>query len=245
MNSINTIFFDAVGTLFAVKGSVGQIYSQAAQHFGVTVASEALDLAFHQVFSATPAAAFPGSEPDQRLALERHWWYAVVEKTFLEAGQELSAFSDFAGYFNYVYDLFATQHPWLLYEDTLSALETLQTQSLCLCIISNFDSRLLQVLAALDLEHYFTHVTISTQVGAAKPDPQIFEYALAQLPTPIQALHVGDSRSQDYWGAKQSGLQALWLNRDGMTSEQIPVEHQVQSLLEVVAWLEEDSTGAP
>lgn len=37
MKKPKVIFLDAVGTLFGVKGSVGTVYSQIAQDFGVEV----------------------------------------------------------------------------------------------------------------------------------------------------------------------------------------------------------------
>ena len=37
------IFLDAVGTLFGVKGSVGEVYREIAADFGVDVAASVLD----------------------------------------------------------------------------------------------------------------------------------------------------------------------------------------------------------
>lgn len=46
---LRVLFFDAVGTLFRVRGSVGQVYSQVAAEYGVRVDPQALDRAFGQV----------------------------------------------------------------------------------------------------------------------------------------------------------------------------------------------------
>jgi putative hydrolase of the HAD superfamily len=67
----------------------------------------------------------------------------------------------------------------------------------------------------LALDSWFQSVTISTQVGSAKPEAKIFEAALAKHRyRPSQAWHVGDSWSEDYEGSVTAGLQGIWLNRD-------------------------------
>lgn len=82
-------------------------------------------------------------------------------------------------------------------------------------ILSNFDSRLHSVLQGLGLSHYFSSVTISTQVGAAKPDPRIFAIALEKHNcSPEEAWHIGDSIEEDYQGAKAAGLRGVWINRE-------------------------------
>ena len=55
-------------------------------------------------------------------------------------------------------------------------------------------------------------VAISEEVGAVKPDPEIFRYALAELGV-RKATMVGDSWEHDVLGATGSGMDAIWLNR--------------------------------
>jgi putative hydrolase of the HAD superfamily len=81
-------------------------------------------------------------------------------------------------------------------------------------IVSNFDSRLYSVLQALELRDFFSSITISTQAGAAKPDPQIFAIALEKHNCePAAAWHIGDSIAEDYQAAKAAGLRGIWINR--------------------------------
>ena len=57
------IFLDAVGTLFGVAGSVGQIYSEIARQHGVRADAEELNQAFFRTFKAAPPMAFPDADP--------------------------------------------------------------------------------------------------------------------------------------------------------------------------------------
>lgn len=222
------LFFDAVGTLFRVRGSVGEIYGRVAADYGVQVDPQELNRAFYQAFARAPAAACPGLTGSELLAWERAWWRQVVQDTFSQLGDPgdnprgdpigtPAVFPEFEAFFDQVFDLFAEGEPWELYPETLPVLHTLREHGIPLGVISNFDSRLLPVLKRLQLQEYFSSITLSTQVGYAKPDAKIFHTALQAQGIPseqaLQALHIGDSYNQDYLGAKAAGLNALWLDR--------------------------------
>jgi putative hydrolase of the HAD superfamily len=84
-------------------------------------------------------------------------------------------------------------------------------------VISNFDSRIYQVLEILGLREYFRTITISTEVGAAKPDALMFTMALQKHGcAAAQAWHVGDSYDEDFQAAKAAGLQGIWLRRQSI-----------------------------
>jgi len=213
MQKPQVIFLDAVGTLFGVKGSVGAIYSQIAADFGVEVAAESLEQSFLAIFPTSPPLAFPNVEPAQIPELEYQWWRSLTEAVFNNLGY-LARFPDFEAFFGQLYRHFATAEPWVLYEDVIPALRLWQIQGIELGIISNFDSRIYQVLAELGLEYFFRSITISSQTGAAKPDPEIFQIALQKHDcSPAQAWHIGDSKKEDYQGAKALGIEAFLIKR--------------------------------
>jgi putative hydrolase of the HAD superfamily len=207
------IFLDAAGTLFDVRGSVGEVYQKLAKTFGVTVDSEELNAAFFQSFASASSMAFPGIEAAKIPQLELEWWQTVSAKAFQIVGV-YQQFSDFPKFFGELYAHFATAEPWFVYPDVLPALNRWQKQGIELAIVSNFDSRIYPVLKSLNLAEYFTSVTISTEVGAAKPDTRIFTAALQKYNCLAEnVLHIGDSFKADYCGAKSAGLKAIWLNR--------------------------------
>jgi putative hydrolase of the HAD superfamily len=208
------IFLDAAGTLFDVRGSVGEVYGKFARSWGITVSNEDLNTAFFQSFASASPMAFPGIEVAKIPELEFEWWQAVAAKAFEIAGV-FNQFSDFPKFFVELYAHFATAEPWFVYPDVLPALNKWQQQGIELAVVSNFDSRIYAVLKALNLAEYFTSVTISTEVGAAKPQSQIFTVALQKHNSIAEnVLHIGDSFKADYCGAKAAGLKAIWLNRE-------------------------------
>ncbi|KAM3102115.1 HAD-IA family hydrolase [Phormidesmis sp. 146-20] len=207
------IFFDAVGTLFGVRGSVGEVYGKIAWRYGVDVPTEVLNQAFYQSFKAAGSPAFPGRSSAEIPQLEFEWWGTIAHQTFKRANVR-DQFSDFSKFFTELYHHFETTEPWILYTDVVPTLEKLRDRDITLGVLSNFDSRLHAVLKALNLTDFFSSVTISTEVGAAKPSPQIFDVALDKHNCSAQfAWHVGDSLEEDYKAAKAAGLRGIWLDR--------------------------------
>ena len=64
------------------------------------------------------------------------------------------------------------------------------------------------------LRSFFDLLVISEQVGFAKPDPEIFSYALTQMgkPDPSRVLMIGDNPHSDILGGTRAGLDTLWVN---------------------------------
>ena len=208
------IFFDAAGTLIEVRGSVGEIYSRIALAYGIQRRPEELQNAFRRSFPTQPPMAFsPEISVSERKRLEFLWWRSLVRDVFDEA--RLSA--GFDDCFHELFAFFGTPDAWRIFPDVAPALNRLKEYDIKFAIISNFDSRLDGLLDALGLSDYFEAVHISTRVGAAKPDPQIFRTALLHHGlAPEAAWHVGDSLREDAEGALGAGMQGIWLDRENV-----------------------------
>ncbi|WP_373543754.1 HAD-IA family hydrolase [Chamaesiphon sp.] len=207
------IFLDAFGTLFGVRGSVGHIYSQIASKYGVNCSPELVNKYFYTAFKNSTPCVFPGVPTSDIPMCEYQWWRDINRQTFTAIGA-IEQFADFELFFKELYWYFTTPAVWEIYPDTIAALTNWQRSNVQLGILSNFDSRLHTVLKVLDLDGYFSTVTISTEVSAAKPNAEIFTAALNKYQClPQSAWHIGDSLEQDYLGADNAGLTAIWLNR--------------------------------
>jgi putative hydrolase of the HAD superfamily len=87
-------------------------------------------------------------------------------------------------------------------------------------------------LEASGLEPYFDAVVVSGELGTGKPEPAIFEHALAQLDHDgSQAVMVGDSLPRDVEGALAAGLRAVWIGAGtGEAPAGVPVIASVAEL---------------
>ena len=221
---IRVVFFDAAETLFHVNGSVAEIYLRHAVQFGYQPKPDAIRLiteAFRRAFHDAPPPVFAATESAQIKQSERLWWFDVVHNVFYRVGM----FERFDEFFEHVFDVFADPVSWKLFPDVLPTLRQLRSLGLELGIISNFDSRLFNVLRGLSIADLFDTITISSLAHAAKPSPKIFELALEQHA-------VGDSVRDDVEGATKAGLRAVLLTRQG---KQAPPDVQtIRALDELV-----------
>lgn len=235
MSRIKVIFFDAAGTLFHVKGSVADIYLAHAEKYGVKRTPELLDslrTAFARAFADAPPPVFAVSDPKEIKQCERLWWFDVVHNVWYRAGM----FEQFDDYFEEVFAAFGGPAYWTLYPETLGALKVLKEGGYELGIVSNFDSRLFNVLRGLGLAELFDTVTISSLAHAAKPAPKIFRLALDKHVMDAEdAVHVGDSRRDDVEGARGAGLQAVLLARESQLSSSASNVPTIQSLEQLPA----------
>jgi putative hydrolase of the HAD superfamily len=102
------------------------------------------------------------------------------------------------------------------YPDAVPALGELRDRGLRLVAVSNWDYALPRVLERCGLDGLLDGAVTSAGAGARKPDPAIFEPALALAGCgPDEALHVGDTAEEDVGGARAAGIRPLLLDRDG------------------------------
>ena len=237
MSRIKVIFFDAAGTLFHVKGSVADVYLTHAEKYGVKRTPElrdALKAAFARAFADAPPPAFAVNDPKEIKQCERLWWFDVVHNVWYRVGM----FEQFDDYFDEVFDAFGGPAYWTLYPETLGTLKTLKERGYELGIVSNFDSRLFNVLRGLGLAELFDTVTISSLAHAAKPAPRIFRLALDKHAMDAgDAVHVGDSRRDDVEGARKAGLQAVLLERESQLAPAASHVPTIRSLEQLPALL--------
>jgi FMN phosphatase YigB (HAD superfamily) len=80
------------------------------------------------------------------------------------------------------------------------------------------------LFARLGILRHFDAVLDSGKLGVEKPDPRIFEAALARFGTAAsRALHLGDTYATDVVGARAAGLRAAlidpYLHYDGLHAD--------------------------
>ena len=123
-----------------------------------------------------------------------------------------------------------------LYPEVESTLSELKAKDLKLGLISNgFKKDITYVLEKLKLEKWFDSVVCIDSCNCAKPDNQIFLFALDQLAIKSsEAIFVGDSISHDYEGALGVGIKPYLIDREGKYSDNYNRIENLTDLLGVV-----------
>jgi putative hydrolase of the HAD superfamily len=210
--AIKAIFFDAAGTLIKPARRVGETYAVLARKYGIEVSAAQIAERFRLCFHSAPPLAFPGAPAARIEDLERAWWKNLVRRIF----EPWDGFQRFDDYFAELFAYFAQPDAWTLYPEVAETLSALEKRGTVLSVISNFDSRLIGILEGLGAAHWFEHIFVSSRVGYAKPDRQIFHTALERHSLKAgDALHVGDSEEKDLHGANKAGLKGVLVERNG------------------------------
>ena len=176
--------------------------------------------------------ASPASDRYGGVRGEAEFWQAFLSRVrSLLDGGVLSAAT-----FDRLARHFRSADAWAIYDDVVPTLEELARRGLRLAVVSNWDSHLPTLLASLRLDRFFAVVLVSAIEEVGKPDPEIFRRACRRLGVaPAEALHVGDSVSEDYEGARSAGLGALLLDRRNAFPE---VADRIVSLAQIPERLE-------
>ena len=204
LDGIAAVTFDVGGTLIQPWPSVGQIYADiAAAHGYPNLSPQILRQRFVEAWR---------NFKDFNHTSEH--WSALVDATF-EGITELPPSQTF---FGALYEHFAKPDAWRIFDDAFPALEALAERGMKLALISNWDTRLRDLLARLDLLKFFDPVLISCEIGTRKPSAAIFHSASEALRVaPSAILHVGDSPGNDVAGARGAGFKAVLLQRQAKT----------------------------
>lgn len=221
--ALKAIFFDAVGTLIYLTRTVGDHYALVGSEVGLTLDAQQLDRAFYKAWNQMPQrTAIDGPRPND----DKGWWRELVNLVLDQVAPSLSEF-DRDNFFEIAYEHFAEAGVWELYPEVVDVLEKLHSR-FQLAVISNFDGRLRFILGHLGVSKYFAHVFISSELGADKPDPEIFRRAVKLIDLkPNQVLHVGDDSERDWKAAAEAGLSVFKLDRQ---------RNSLGDLLEFLKW---------
>jgi putative hydrolase of the HAD superfamily len=219
--NFDAVLFDAAETLFTTRGSVGSIYSSVARKYGSNASPAEIQESFLRHFQHSGPLTADS---------EKIWWKDLVHRVFSEVGM----IENFDRFFEEIYNLFRDSRGWMLFEETRQVLEHLRRHGLKLGVISNFDSRLYSVLKDLDILSFFDSITICSETGAAKPQPEIFQSALRSLQVAAsRTLFAGDSLLDDYQAGQSVGLVAFLVDRSGRYAEMKSVR-RVSNLRELL-----------
>ncbi|KAL6987274.1 hypothetical protein U1Q18_013024 [Sarracenia purpurea var. burkii] len=193
------LLVDAVGTLVVPSQPMAQIYRQIGEKYGVEYSEDEIlkryRIAYEQPWGRSRLRYVNDGRP--------FWQYIVSSSTGCSDCQ----------YFEELYNYYTTEKAWHICDpDAENVFQSLRNAGVKLAVVSNFDTRLRPLLRALNCGHWFDVVAVSAEVAAEKPNPTIFLKACELLGVkPEDAVHVGDDRRNDIWGARDAGCDAwLW-----------------------------------
>ena len=227
---VKAIFFDFYETLYFHRHSLEENLERIAKRYGVEVNWERCETAMERLFTGTSA---PDPSTDFSLlelsitVMKRECEFireVGIEKHVEQIAWELLQ----SGHY-----LFAANSS-ALYNDAIPTLQHFRDEGFKLAIVSNWDTPLDPLTERLGIAEYFDAIVAShdARVRSEKPDPYIFNYALAAVGVSAEeAVHIGDTYEADVVGAQGVGIRPILLDRDGTQASRW--DETIQSLSEL------------
>jgi len=196
------LLLDAAGTLFEPSEPVTQVYLDIGSKYGVTLSADEILYRYRVAYSKPWSRSILRYVEDGK----PFWSYILAEATNCHN----PAFAE------EVYAYYSSGTAWRLIDpQARDVLRALKAAGVKLAVVSNFDTRLRPILQSLNCLSCFDAVAVSAEVEAEKPNPTIFLKACELLHVePADAVHVGDDRRNDVWGARSAGCDALLWGED-------------------------------
>jgi putative hydrolase of the HAD superfamily len=202
---IDAVLLDSLGTLVALEPPAPRLRAALRRIAGVEVGEEDAQRAFGAEIAYYLGHHLEGRDRSSLEDLRDRCAAAMSEALGVEGLSHAHA-----------REAMLSSLRFTAFPDAAPALRALRGRGLRLVVASNWDCSLPDFLDAAGLAPLLDATVESATVGAAKPSPDLFRAALAEVGSPPErALHVGDSPANDVAGAVAAGIRAVLLDRDG------------------------------
>ena len=209
MTSYTAVLFDAGGTLWYARKTVGEVWHEVLASQGMEVSIEQINDAWERMqpmregqgdaiaTSGTPKSLAEVQDYIDRFNRKFLGELKIVDKDATLVGRIHSGFVDNR----------------FLYPETVEVLKELQGRGYRMAIVSNgYEQE--QTAAKLGIASYFDTIIGSFHVGFKKPMPEIYHMALSRLGIgPEQAIMVGDHWEADVEGPERVGIKGVHLHQ--------------------------------
>jgi putative hydrolase of the HAD superfamily len=209
--AIRAVFFDAGNTLLRMNYAV--IAAELGRH-GFAVTPDAVQRAEWRarvrLDDEVLSRSGPSDSTENRSTAERYLGYLLDELGVTDPalGEKIVAWRRT---YNLPRGVWNTVDP-----DAAQALAAVRRAGLGAAVISNSNGSARSLLESLGLAGHLDFVVDSAEEGVEKPDPRIFELALARAGVaPGEAVYIGDLYSIDVRGARAAGMRAVLLDPGG------------------------------
>jgi REG-2-like HAD superfamily hydrolase len=219
LSRFRLITFDVTDTLIQFRTSPGKQYGEIGAMFGVLLDSDQLAHNFKYNWQKMNRA-HPNFGCKTKIGWE-NWWKMLISDTFKDTNVKITE-EKMTKLSNHLINVYKTSACWQHTFGAIDFLNYLKIQQTLgaknnknheppfkLGVISNFDHRLDILLRNMKINHFFDFVLNSYDAGVEKPDSEIFKIAMryAEIDNlkPEECLHIGDTPTTDYLGARKAG----------------------------------------
>jgi len=207
------VAFDAVGTLIYPEPSVSHAYWDIGRFYGSRLTPEEVRVRFQTTFQDLASGVrrdYSTSELE-----ERERWKQIVAAVLTDV-------NDIDHCFEQLHAHFAKPSSWRCFPDVSETLETLDTRGIQILVASNFDERLNRLCDEMQALRLIRRRVISASIGWHKPSRQFYSRLIRDAGcAPANILMVGDDHDNDVRAAREAGLRAVLIDRQGLATNDV------------------------
>ncbi len=201
---LRAIFFDAGNTLIHMDFDA---IAAALARQGVTATAGDVQRAEWRARIRLDATFHPGASTEHPDTGDRYLAF-VLDELGVRSPATLTALTAWRRAYNLPNGLWTVLEP-----EAEAALALTRHAGLTAAVISNSNGTIAAILDTFGLARHLDFVIDSSKVGVEKPDPRIFQIALARAGLhPEEAAYIGDFYSIDILGARAAGLHAVLMD---------------------------------
>lgn len=200
-------YFSSVGTLIRHDTSREVVLVNFLKEKGIETTIAVAKIAYLVTDDAVPSKGHTVKPKEERETYWRTYSSALLQNCRVEDpdGKITDALSE----------RLRSPRIWSAFYDAKPALEALKKLGCLIGVIANAEANLSASLDHAGLSQYIDTVTTSEEAGVEKPDPAIFQKALAKSALePKSCVYVGDVPEIDILGARNAGITQVWLDRN-------------------------------
>lgn len=222
--SIKVVLFDLGLTLIYTK-SYSEIYKQILTNFKINVSLEDIIRAQKATEREFDTSTY---DKNRRKEFWTEYNIALLEKLGIEKNKVFIA--------TQIDELWWGYSNVQIYPDVKPTFARLKAKGLKLGLVSNgFKQDIDHVLEELVLTKWFDVIVCIDSCNCAKPNKEIFLYALDKLGLqPNEAIFIGDSILYDYEGALRVGIKPYLINREGKNQDNFDTISNLTELLTII-----------
>lgn len=218
------LFLDIDNTLLDFTGAAHLALTNALGQHNIELTPE-----LHSLYTSANHASWSEFEQGHITAVELR--SLRFKRFFLSA-----SISDInPAYFNALFIQKLIDHS-TSYSEIIPLLEKL-SQRYVLCVVTNGLKEAQRArLEKLNMTRLFETITVSDEIGIAKPDPRIFYTTIESLQSRFkksEILMVGDSLQSDILGGNRAGLDTCWISHSRENTTAIYPKYTITEFAEI------------
>lgn len=231
---IKAVFFDLYQTLVRYQPTQAELEAQALESMGYETTAVALDFpilaANEYIYNEIAKRPLSQRSREELAALYTEYQKVVLKEAGIQADDKVVM--------KLMVMMQQARMDLMVFNDTIPALTELKKRGLVTGLISNIEKNMNQAIEKMGIASKLDVIVTSTDAGTAKPQPEIFHFAMNKVKVlPMESIYVGDQYQVDMAGAKAAGMKGILLDRADYYREQLDCP-KIKSLNEVVKYLD-------